>query len=390
MLKSPERISELVARRFASSFAREAVAEVLGPALGDGCLWPYSVPLGNLAKRELVEGIDALVAYTQRLDALAGRHGLAVEYSMRIAGGRQRVPSHVVVPSLDAAASVAGRGAQAQLRRARERARVLCREFAERDPEQIVQAVRKCDALDDVDFDLVVTAARWFAAHDASGMTPRQVPLEGFHAKWLDSAGHRRIVALLSGKDSLGLASRPAQVEFSYLDPEYLASEKRRLDSCVLGDSWELPYEPDTVVIVENKDTYLWFPQVEGGVCVFGAGKAGIASVPQLGWVRECPHLFYWGDMDADGLEILDAYRAAGLDVSSVLMDIQAYRRYERYGTSRTPGKRPLDEHVPKELPHLQPDELKLYRMLTSPEFTGPRRIEQERIPLNAALAHLS
>jgi hypothetical protein len=62
-----------------------------------------------------------------------------------------------------------------------------------------------------------------------------------------------------------------------------------------------------------------------------GHGGATGASFP---WLRKCPNLFYWGDIGAAGFEILDGFRAAGLAVTSVLMDLPTYERYEQFGTS--------------------------------------------------------
>jgi hypothetical protein len=42
----------------------------------------------------------------------------------------------------------------------------------------------------------------------------------------------------------------------------------------------------------------------------------------------------YWGDMDADGLEILDGFRAAGVPAVSILMDAAAYEAWEHFGTN--------------------------------------------------------
>jgi hypothetical protein len=143
------------------------------------------------------------------------------------------------------------------------------------------------------------------------------------------------------------------------------------------------------VLIVENKDSYLLFPQLEGGICVFGSGRSGPSVCGQHDWIAKTPHLFYWGDMDADGLEMLDAYRAAGFAVESILMDIEAFDRYERFGTRMAAGKRSLKHHARIETPWLTPEEQRLYDRLCNDAWPGALRIEQERIPLDAALAEL-
>ena len=271
--------------------------------------------------------------------------------------------------------------------RAGGRSAVLAGAFPSCDGAVIAKVLARCDKMTDLDFDLLVRAALWFGEHDATGLTPRQVPLEGFHAKWLDSAGRRRLISLLCGKDDLGLSERPARVDFAYLDPTYLAAGNRRYDSHVVGDAFALPYNPRIAVIVENKDTYLRFPQIEGGICIFGGGSAGSAHVRLLPWIGHVGKLYYWGDMDADGFGILNDYREGGIKVTSILMDMQSYNRYERFGTSFAVGPQQLADRSACALEHLTAAERELYDLLISPDCPTARRVEQERIPLEHALA---
>jgi hypothetical protein len=89
--------------------------------------------------------------------------------------------------------------------------------------------------------------------------------------------------------------------------------------------------------------------------------------------------------MDADGLMILNAYRQEGLNVTSILMDLVSYRRYEKYGTSQATGKKSLASREEREVAYLTDAEAQLYALLCDPKHKGHRRIEQERIPLDDA-----
>jgi hypothetical protein len=44
--------------------------------------------------------------------------------------------------------------------------------------------------LAEVDFQMLCTTAIWLRENDPTGMTARQVPVEGVHGKWLNA--HRR------------------------------------------------------------------------------------------------------------------------------------------------------------------------------------------------------
>ncbi|MDR6987570.1 hypothetical protein J2Y66_002052 [Paenarthrobacter nitroguajacolicus] len=73
----------------------------------------------------------------------------------------------------------------------------------------------------EVDFGLLLSVADWYRRDPARanlGVTPRQVPIPGVHAKWLQS--HRRGVQALTGIDDLALLpGHPPRIHFTYLDP---------------------------------------------------------------------------------------------------------------------------------------------------------------------------
>jgi hypothetical protein len=247
--------------------------------------------------------------------------------------------------------------------------------------------LREVDDWADIDFGLLCDAAAWFRDNDASGLTPRQVPVPGMHAKWLNT--RQNLVAVLAGLDGLPLApAHPSRVQLTYLDPEHRAAGGRRHDCISLGDHVLLPYPPKVVIISENKDTAVAFPAVNEGVCVEGGGFGG-ATPAAMPWLAKAPLLLYWGDIDAAGFEILDGFRAAGVPARSMLMDLATFERYERFGTSLDRRGNPLGPGTRRDLPHLDGAERTMYHALTDPAWKRYRRVEQERIPLADALAAL-
>jgi len=234
-----------------------------------------------------------------------------------------------------------------------------------------------------VDFVLLLDAARWFATHDAAGLTPRQVPIEGLHGKWLNR--NHALLRCLAGKDDLGLISRPTRVHFTYLDPTYLVSGRRKHESITLGDSASPAYTPDTIVILENKDTAVYFPPVPGGIAVEGEGGKAPGTLTHIPWMRHCPRIIYWGDIDAAGFVIVNNLRASGIPAETILMDQSTYEAYERFGAWTDEKAKPIPCSPRRTLPHLAPTELAIYHDLTDPGWKRVRRIEQERIPLTEA-----
>lgn len=288
---------------------------------------------------------------------------------------------------------VVGEQAARRYRKARERIDRLVGELdVSRETASVV--ANMLDRESDTDFTLAIQAARFFATHDVSGMTPRQVPLAGFSAKWLDQthAKRRGAICTLCGKDSLGLSERPVELRMRWLDPA--DADKPEM---MVTTPWQPGSERDIcyVIIVENKDTYLGMPAIRDGLCVWGAGRAIEASISLLPWLgtsgergRET-HVVYWGDMDADGLEILDAVRQAGVRCRSLFMDAEAYRSYSWFGTNLKPEGTPIATREPKATPMLYPSERELYQMVCGADPSSRPdhlRVEQERIPLADAV----
>ncbi len=79
-------------------------------------------------------------------------------------------------------------------------------------------------------------------------------------------------------------------------------------------------FNPQGVVIVENKTTFLTLPAVlPGWLAILGNGNS-VLVCRHLRWLERRP-LLYWGDIDPAGLQILARLRARWPQIESVLMD---------------------------------------------------------------------
>jgi hypothetical protein len=383
-VKSTDEVTADIARRLGRSWAEDAVERAGGPA-GD-VAWPHSFPLGRVKSVDLESRFAEVTQEVAAWRTWATQHSLLIRTEpRRVAGTEQTLPTHVQIPDIDRAAKIVGGSWPERLTRSRRRAASLLARFP--DLERAGKVLRATDDYSDIDFALLLDAADWFATTDSAAraqLTPRQVPVVGLHAKWLTT--RQALVAELAGIEGLGLLpAHPARIHFTYLDPAHLAGGGRRHDSASVGDVVVLPYAPQVVLISENKDTAVGFPPVPGGVAVEGSGR-GASTHASFEWLFEVPVVAYWGDMDVDGLEILNEFRAAGLVTTSLLMNLAAYDEWERFGTNVDAHGRDLGPRTPRLVEDLTRDEAELYAALASPEWSRFRRIEQERIPL--AVAH--
>lgn len=301
-MKTPELVVADIQRRVKNTWAATLTGTAEVPA------WPQAFPLGEPSSAALAADFAAAARLVREWRTWAEQRGLQLRCaSRRVAGTDQELPTHVLVPDLFTALRVVVGEWPDRIARGRQRAVIL----ADRYPHlaQPARTLAAVDKLTDVDFDLLCRAADWFAGHDATGLTPRQVPIPGLHAKWLNT--RQVLVRELAGVEDLRLGPpHPARIHFTYLDPAHRAAGGRVHDSASVGDRMQLPYRPEVVIISENKDTAIHFPPVPGGVSVEGAGTGG-GTAASFDWIVTAPRVIYWGDMDADGLEILDGFRDA-------------------------------------------------------------------------------
>ena len=313
------------------------------------------------------------------IEAAAGAAGCEVDKAFRRAV-RCELVCRVRVPTLAAALALCDKSGADAFSRHLLRRKAAREAFPLTEEQDLLKALFLCRDMPQVDFELALAAGSWLKSHDFSGLTPREVPIPGFSAKWLDGregSRRRKAVCLLAGIESLSFKERPGEVRYRYLD------EQNGLER-VSAQVQLSPEKPVSLaVVVENKDTYLGMPKMTGAVCVWGSGRAAARAADVLPWLKDLPRVLYWGDMDADGYEILSSFRNAGVSCESVLMDEEAYVTYSPYATLYTPKGSPIAMREPKDELNLTAEESKVYRMACC----GPwRRIEQERIPIPAFL----
>lgn len=127
--------------------------------------------------------------------------------------------------------------------------------------------------------------------------------------------------------------------------------------------------------IVENKVNFLTFPLVANSIVIWGRGY-GIASIKESELLKSS-ELIYWGDLDAQGFEILSQFRSYFAQVKSLLMDKTTFDKCFENDLG-TPSK------VNVEL-NLTTEEKNLYQYIKANNY----RLEQEKIPQSYVIEHL-
>jgi hypothetical protein len=122
------------------------------------------------------------------------------------------------------------------------------------------------------------------------------------------------------------------------------------------------------VIVSENKMTFLTLPSMINGIGIWGAGNAA-ALLHGVNWLSNC-HIFYWGDLDIQGLGILSRLRSAFPHTRSLMMDMETFNLFQNICVSGTPSNSlpPLN---------LTPSEISAWLAVQMQNL----RLEQERLP---------
>ncbi|NDV46332.1 DUF3322 and DUF2220 domain-containing protein [Paludibacter sp. 221] len=122
------------------------------------------------------------------------------------------------------------------------------------------------------------------------------------------------------------------------------------------------------VFVAENKMNIFTFPLIEKSLIIFGCGF-GVEILKNVEWLKHT-ELYYWGDIDAQGFEILSQFRGYFPNVKSILMDKLTFDKY--YDDDKgTPNTNSVELNLTIE-------EQELYELLKENNL----RLEQEKVPL--------
>ncbi len=123
----------------------------------------------------------------------------------------------------------------------------------------------------------------------------------------------------------------------------------------------------ERVIIVENQVNLHTLPRQKNTLAIHGAGFA-VLRLASAVWLQEI-QVTYWGDLDAQGFEILSDLRNKLPKVKSLWMDPAAIRILHKFISKGSVSRRSA--------PNLTPDEQQAYRWCR----LFNKRIEQERVP---------
>ncbi|MGI9303125.1 MAG: Wadjet anti-phage system protein JetD domain-containing protein [Gammaproteobacteria bacterium] len=229
----------------------------------------------------------------------------------------------------------------------------------------------------------LIEVLAYFREHPSPGVFARELPL-AVDSKFVENhaAELRPLLELVLPPSAIdwdesefdrrfGLRPFEAMIRMRFLDAELQTA--CGVDTEELGlpvDQLRLVNWPvRRVFIVENARCLLTLPAIPGALGLFGHGYR-VSNFRRLEWLENC-EMFYWGDVDVQGFEILSDLRGHWPHTKSLLMNVELVSRFgDRLSGDGKPTRRRLE-------PALEADERQAWEWCHATK----RRIEQERVP---------
>lgn len=158
-------------------------------------------------------------------------------------------------------------------------------------------------------------------------------------------------------------------VRFRILDEAISQQLFRGIDDISIPISEFQHFSPpiQTVYVVENKINMLAFPIKRDSIVIWGHGF-GVDIMKNVEWLKT-KKIYYWGDLDAYGFQILSEIRTHFEQVESFMMDRQTFDLFYE-------GNKGTETNVEKDL-CLTSEESEMFKYLKENNL----RLEQEKIP---------
>lgn len=357
--------------------------------LGDG-QWPLTVNLGVPTESDVTNDTEGVRRWVDAWESWRGPYRLSWASRQWPRLGTQNLPAILEISGPNELASLIGQGER--WRTAAER----YQRFVEQWPQLKGHAVlgRNFGVLadyTDVDFVRLFSMLDWLEKNPCSGLAPRQLPVVGLDTKWMEKRTGLITDFLRSVRDddtlgdfySLCGLRRPApRIRLRVLCPKIRQKIGELCDiESPLLDLARLAIHPRHILIVENLETGLALPDMEGVVAFMRLGNA-VTMLAALPWLQGCD-ITYWGDIDTHGYAILNRARGRFPNLVSVLMDQGTFLSYRDLWVEEDSQ---CSETI---LPSLMEHENVVFNGLKNGLWGNRLRLEQERIPWPVAIEQL-
>lgn len=223
----------------------------------------------------------------------------------------------------------------------------------------------------------------WFSKHEKTQLYLRQLDIEGIDTKFIEE--YKSLISdmldVILPQEKINLNSNIFEERF-YLKRKHSQIRFRILDKSLNLDGFTdlkvtisefINWNPfiKRFFFTENEINFLSFPNVENSCVIFGKGY-GIELFKLVLWLQE-KEVYYWGDIDTHGFNILSTARSFLPQIQSFLMTEEVLLAHRALWVKE-------DKQVTFSINRLNNEEYNLACRLQGNYWGEGVRLEQERI----------
>ncbi|MBI5326859.1 MAG: hypothetical protein HZB80_00975 [Deltaproteobacteria bacterium] len=218
---------------------------------------------------------------------------------------------------------------------------------------------------------------RYFLENPKPDLYIRQLPID-IHTKYI-SENESIIQSLLEFliPDSINQNERKFEKRFNlkyaeplirirFLDNRFSPIKTATDISLTLSEFSNFHSHCDNIFVAENIMNFLTLPCLTKTIAIWSGGGFSVSYLKDIDWLKS-KQFYYWGDLDAQGFQILNQFRTYFTNTIAVMMDEETLTNFKsgegRLATNQT-------------LQRLSESEVKLYNHLRQNNI----RLEQEKI----------
>ncbi|KDE70327.1 hypothetical protein FUSO7_10795, partial [Fusobacterium necrophorum BFTR-2] len=180
-------------------------------------------------------------------------------------------------------------------------------------------------------------------------------------------------------EDKFYLKRRETIVRFRILDETYQEQKFKEL-SIPFTEFKQWNPKIENIFFTENEVNFLAFPNYKNSIVIFGRGY-GITLLREVEWLSR-KKLYYWGDLDTHGFNILSTARAFFPHLKSFAMTEEILLGYKELWVEE-------ERQWSFDIKYLTKEESDLAIKLQNNFFGKKIRLEQERIPFHVIKKHI-
>lgn len=359
--------------------------DILRQYVKEDGLFPISITLKRPKGDELTDNYSEIIKWVDLLrrnnkeSKKFGYELLEKEVNYRNIG-KNIMPTHAIIPTIDDAIKMLGVGSLVKIFLDNKKMLLDRWDNLEtwvlKNPHMLIDKIgSNCND--------IVSVLMWFEQNTKRYMYCREISIGGVDTKFIEE--NKTILNGLlevilpqtqinidekSFEKKFGLKQKPLRIRFRVLDETMKYQEFSDLE-VLLDEFCKLSANFKNVFVTENEINFLSFPSVKNSCIIFGKGY-GVDIFKYINWLKD-KNVYYFGDIDTHGFNILSRARGFVPNVKSFLMTEEILLAHKEFWVLE-------DKQFLSEIANLDDVEKELVFKLQNNIFGNHIRLEQERV----------